>query len=104
MLDQFDQNYLVVNNLYHFKHIENIGLVVPTNVGVWQQAEVICNYVNKLQEEFISAEQLKASTNPKYQTLGEIMEKYERILSEQNLIDFTRIQTEAYALLEKNPA
>ena len=103
MLDQFDQNYLVVNNLYHFKHIENIGLVVPTNVGVWQQAEVICNYVNKLQEEFISAEQLKASSNPKYSALGEIMEKYEKILSEQNLIDFTRIQTEAYALLEKNP-
>ncbi|MCR4735445.1 MAG: ATP-dependent helicase [Treponema sp.] len=103
MLDQFDQKYLVENNLYHFKHIENFGLVVPTNVGVWQQAETICNYVNKLEEEFITAEQLKASSNPKYSALGEIMEKYEKILSEQNLIDFTRIQTEAYTLLEKNP-
>lgn len=102
MLDQFDQNYLVENNLYPIKKIENFGLVVPTNIGVWQQAETICNYVNKLQEEFISAEQLKASTNPKYHALGEIMEKYESILSEQNLIDFTRIQTEAYSLLKNN--
>lgn len=103
MLDQFDQNYLVENNLYHFKHVENYNLVISDRIGVWKQAEAICNYVNKLQEEFITADELKSSTNPKYVALGEIMEKYERILSEQNLIDFTRIQTEAFSLLENNP-
>ena len=74
MLDQFDQNYLVENNLYHFKHVENYNLVISDRIGVWKQAEAICNYVNKLQEEFITADELKSSTNPKYVALGEIMD------------------------------
>lgn len=103
MLDTFDQNYMVEENMYHFNNIENIDLILPSKGEVWKKAEIICEYVNKLQEEFITAEQLLESENETYRVLGHVMEKYEKLLADQNLIDFTRIQTEAYALLENNP-
>lgn len=103
MLDQFDQNYLVEENMYHFNNIDNIDLILPPRGGVWKKAEIICDYVNKLQEEFVTEDQLLESENEIYQVLGHIMEKYKKLLEDQNLIDFTRIQTEAYALLDNNP-
>ena len=103
MLDAFDQNYLVEENMYHFNNIENIELILPAKGGVWKKAEIICDYVNKLQEEFITSEQLQKSHDETYKVLGKVMEKYEKLLEDQNLIDFTRIQTEAYDLLDNNP-
>ena len=103
MLDAFDQNYMVEENMYHFNNIENIDLILPAKGGVWKKAKIICDYVNKLQEEFVTSEQLLKSQDETYQVLGHVMEKYEKLLAELNLIDFTRIQTEAYELLENNP-
>lgn len=103
MLDAFDQNYMVEENMYHFNNIENINLILPAKGGVWKKAKIICDYVNKLQEEFVTSEQLLESQDETYQVLGHVMEKYEKLLKDQNYIDFTRIQTEAYALLENNP-
>lgn len=103
MLDAFDQNYLVEENMYHFNNIENIDLILPPKGGVWKKAEIISDYVNKLQEELVTSEQLLKSRNETYRVLGLVMEKYEKLLAELNLIDFTRIQTEAYALLKNNP-
>ena len=39
-----------------------------------------------------------------YQVLGHVMEKYEKLLKDQNYIDFTRIQTEAYEVSATNYA
>ena len=103
MLDTFDQNYMVEENMYHFNNIENISLIINPTDGVWKKAQLICDYVNKLQEEFVTADKLLQSQDETYQILGHIMEKYEKLLKDQNYIDFTRIQTEAYALLENNP-
>ena len=103
MLDAFDQKYLVEENMYHFKNIENSKLILPSEGGDWRKAETISDYVNKLQEELVTSEQLLKSRNETYRVLGLVMEKYEKLLAELNLIDFTRIQTEAYALLKNNP-
>ncbi len=98
ILDAFDQNYMVEENMYHFNNINNIDLIQPVKGVVWKKAEIICEYVNKLQEEFVTAEQLLESQDETYQVLGYMMEKYEKLLKDQNYIDFTRIQTE---VLEK---
>lgn len=103
MLDAFDQNYMVEENMYHFNNIENISLIINPTDGVWKKAKLICDYVNKLQEEFVTADDLLASQDETYRVLGQVMQKYEKLLKDQNYIDFTRIQTEAYALLENNP-
>lgn len=103
MLDAFEQNYMVEENMYLFNNIDNINLLFQQKTGVWKKAEIICDFVNKLQEEFVTSEQLLQSQNEMYQVLGHVMEKYENLLKSQNYIDFTRIQTEAYALLNKNP-
>ena len=100
-LDAFDQTYLVEQNIRKFREIEDFDLVI-TDKRVWDQATAICTYVNKLSEELVSPEELKDDENPKLQALGEIMELYNQLLEEQNLLDFSKLQTVAYELLSNN--
>ena len=47
LLDAFDQQYMVFQNIDRFRSIPEINLV-PMTGGAWRQAGQICNYVNNL--------------------------------------------------------
>jgi DNA helicase-2/ATP-dependent DNA helicase PcrA len=47
-LDDFDQKYTIMRRINEFRSIENLSLVIPDNIGVWDQADTICRYVNNL--------------------------------------------------------
>ena len=51
ILDTFDQNYMVFQNIKRFKSIENIDMILPDSS--WKMSKEICVYVNNLQEEEI---------------------------------------------------
>jgi DNA helicase II / ATP-dependent DNA helicase PcrA len=102
-LDQFDQCYTVFQNIHKFRNIPNFEEVL-TNSGAWRQSGIICGFVNNLVEELVDPVKLKSDSNPKISTLGKILEIYQEILSENNLMDFSSIQTEAYWLLNNNPS
>lgn len=102
MLDQFDQSYMVFQNINKFRKIQGVETVL-TNVGAWRQAGEICVFVNNLVEELIDPDKLIADDNPRIVALGEILKTYQNILIENNLVDFSAMQTEAYWLLKNNP-
>lgn len=101
-LDAFDQSYTVFQNIYRFRAIKNFDTAV-SNQGAWKQAGEICSLVNNLSEELIDPAELMADADVRIAALGEILKVYQDILSENNLMDFSAIQTEAYWLLTNYP-
>lgn len=101
MLDQFDQSYMVFQNIHRFRNIPKINEVL-TNDGAWRQAGEICEFLNNLSEELVDPADLKTDPNPQIVALGTMLETYRVILSENNLLDFSAIQTEAYLLIKNN--
>jgi len=101
-LDAFDQRYTVFQNIYRFRAISNFDTVVSIQ-GAWRQAGEICKLVNNLSEELIDPATLMADRDARISALGEILNVYQDVLAENNLMDFSAIQTEAYWLLTNYP-
>lgn len=64
----------------------------------------ICGFVNNLAEELVDPALLKKDRDPQIAALGGMLETYQAVLSENNLMDFASIQTVAYRLLKENPS
>ncbi|NLB78366.1 MAG: ATP-dependent helicase, partial [Clostridiaceae bacterium] len=102
LLDDFDQKYSVFQNIYKFRNLSSFDVLAMPNTS-WQQAERICFYVNTLSEELITASALQGDSNPEVRALGDLYAAYTLFLEEENLLDFSTIQTAAYKLLKNNP-
>lgn len=98
LLDAFDQQYMVFQNIHRFRNIPEVEIALP-NGGAWKQSETICNYVNNLSEELVTPEELMADSDLAIAALGRMLKEYRDILIEGNLMDFSSIQIEAYHLL-----
>ena len=98
LLDAFDQKYTVFQNIYQFRNIPNVDAVLPDS-GAWKQSEVICGYVNNLSEELVSPDDLERDVDPAISAMGTILRTYQKLLNENNLMDFSSIQVETYHLL-----
>ena len=61
LMDSFDQQYMVFQNIHRFRSIPEIEIVLP-NGGAWKQAETICSFVNNLSEELVSPEELMSDS------------------------------------------
>ena len=101
LLDAFDQQYMVFQNIHRFRNIPEVESALP-NGGAWKQAEAICNYVNNLSEELVTPEELMSDSDLSIAALGRMLQAYRAILTEGNLMDFSSIQIEAYHLLQDN--
>lgn len=101
-LDSFDQSYTVFQNIYKFRGIKGFDTVV-SGQGAWKQSKEICDLVNKLSEELIDPAALMDDNDVRIAALGEILKVYQDVLAENNLMDFSSIQTEAYWLLTNYP-
>ena len=102
MLDQFDQKYLIFQHINRFRNLDHYKDIFSTNKGVWWQAGEIASYVGKLSEELVDTNMMLEDDDPEIIAIANIMEEYQAILDEENLIDFSSIQTEAYRLLVEN--
>ena len=101
LLDAFDQQYMVFQNIHRFRSIPEVEVALP-NGGAWKQSEAICNYVNNLSEELVTPEELMSDFDPSIAALGRMLKEYRDVLTEGNLMDFSSIQIEAYHLLQDN--
>jgi superfamily I DNA and RNA helicases len=102
VLDQFDQAYLVFQNFYRFANIEDIDVLLRQK-STWYKARKICGWVNSLAEELITPEILATEETIEAQVLTRVYLKYNELLVEQNMLDFTGIQVEALRMLTKVP-
>ena len=101
-LDDFDQKYMVFQNIRMFQRIPGFADVITSRFA-WEQAKEICLYVNNLTEELVDTDKLSSSKNANYKAIGEILKTYQQLVAENNYLDFSGIQTEAYWLLSKHP-
>ncbi|MCM1316319.1 MAG: UvrD-helicase domain-containing protein, partial [Alistipes senegalensis] len=103
LLDGFDQQYLIFQNINKFNSIPDIDTFFG-NQGAWKKASYISYLVNVLNEELVDFEALCRDSDLDIQLVGEIIKIYNSILDEQNMLDFSAIQTQAYFMLKNNPA
>lgn len=100
-LDDFDQQYIVFQNISQFRAIQDVEALLPDS-GAWKRAGEICNFVNNLSEELIDPDELIQDDDVQIVALGKTLKLYQNILFENNYIDFSGIQTEAYWLLSNH--
>lgn len=101
LLDAFDQKYTVFQNIYEFRNIPNVDAVLPDS-GAWKQSEAICGYVNNLSEELVLPDDLERDADPAISAMGTILRAYQKLLNDNNLMDFSSIQVETYRLLTEH--
>lgn len=109
--DQFEQQYMVYENLKEFEKIPNFRLVVPLSYinkageeilfSPWRRCRTICQYVNRLSEELMNPADMTVSSDEKTRVLGWMMIRYEKLAKKKNFLDFTKLQTEAYYILSE---
>ena len=101
LLDTFDQQYLVFRNINKFKAIPGIECIMPKG-GSWKWAQAICGYSNNLTEELVDIKSMMTDNDLEISTIAKVVNLYETMLDEENLIDFSSIQTKCYQLLKEN--
>ena len=108
MLDQFDQNYMILQNLRSFEEIEGIDALyemvkMKRKAPAWDKAKMLAALINKFVEEMVNTEKMKQDPRKELSAMALCMEKYRELLISENAIDFSTMQTECYALLKKRP-
>lgn len=101
LLDAFDQQYMIFQNLDRFKNIPGVDELLP-NSSNWRQAGKVCSYANMLSEELIDPDSLIVDPDPEISALGQLLKTYDNIIKTENLLDFSSIQVEAYQLLQNH--
>jgi DNA helicase-2/ATP-dependent DNA helicase PcrA len=104
LMDQFDQQYFLYENLEAYRSIPNCEAVLGTAaVSSWNKSESLLKWVNKISEEALDPEVLCTATDERIRAVGECYKLYHRQLDEANALDFSTIQIEALRLLQKHP-
>ncbi|MGE6136353.1 ATP-dependent helicase [Aeromonas salmonicida] len=104
LMDQFDQQYLIYQNLREFKDIDGIEHIQGEHkLPVWIKSENLMNWLNKASEEVLDVDALCLSPDVAINALGESYRVYQSLLVKHNALDFSCIQLETYYLLRENP-
>jgi DNA helicase II / ATP-dependent DNA helicase PcrA len=103
LMDQFDQQYFLYQNLNDFRQIDNVDQILGSDkTPVWAKSENLLQWINKVTEEAIDHQRLIESNDEALIALGECYDLYQRKLDEHNALDFSTIQLEALNLLRNH--
>jgi len=103
LMDQFDQQYYLYQNLNKFREIENADQILGSDkTPAWSKSENLLHWINKVTEEAIDHNRLLESGDTALIALGECYELYQELLVERNALDFSTIQLEALNLLRNH--
>lgn len=108
LMDDFELHYLVYRNLDSFLAIDNAVYLTlkdgsykePTPISRTQR---LVYWLNKVNEEMLDPRVLIESNDVPVRALGEAYRLYERLLADNNALDFGMIQTTMLKLLEDHP-
>lgn len=104
MMDQFEQQYFVYQSIYKFRGIDGFeALFEGKKISRWNQSGQLVKWINKISEENVDIDKLLDFDNYQIQLIGEVYNKYNSLMDEENTLDFSGIQVEAYTLLKNNP-
>ncbi|MFZ4580546.1 MAG: UvrD-helicase domain-containing protein, partial [Myxococcota bacterium] len=104
VLDQFEQQYLLFRRMREFRAVEGIEAVIGAGLqSGWDIAEKLARRFNQCSEELLDADTLSQSDHADVAALGRLYERYLALLVEENSLDFSTIQVEAWRLLDSRP-
>ena len=104
VLDAFEQNFLLYDNIYDFLHIEGIEeLIGEHKVSLWRKGSELAEKINIVSEEMLDIASLEKSEEKAVQCLAKCYKKYKELLEEENALDFSTIQIETYDMLSSHP-
>lgn len=105
LLDQFDQRFFIYRNIKSYLAVEDAELLLGDfRTSNWIKADKLIGYINTVGEENLDVEILKKAEDHGVRAIGEFYEIYSKQVEEDNSLDFSFIQTEAYNLLNNNPS
>ena len=103
LLDQFEQQYIIFQNISRFRQIENYESVFfEKKLGAWKQSGELAHYISLITEELVDEELLINDNREYISALGKVCRLYKEILDEENILDFSGIQIEVLNLLKNN--
>ncbi|MGP2522357.1 ATP-dependent helicase [Pantoea ananatis] len=103
LMDQFDQQYFLYQNLREFKDINGIEHIQGEHkLPAWAKSENLMRWLNKASEEILNVDALCFSPDIAISALGESYRIYQVLLAKHNAMDFSCIQLETYYLLRDN--
>ena len=104
LFDQFEQAFCIYRRINEFLAIEDITeLIGNYNTSYWSKASSIATRINVVSEEMLDVDKLEASDEAAIRSLAKAYRIYRTILEEENALDFSSIQLEAYELLANQP-
>jgi DNA helicase II / ATP-dependent DNA helicase PcrA len=105
ILDQFDQRYFIFRKMKDLAKVPGVASLLQVSTSSsWTAAELAVDYVNKVSEELLDVGKLKTATDPAIAAIGNLSEAYQQLLADENALDFSTIQVEAWRLLDSQPA
>lgn len=104
LFDQFEQVFTIFRHIYEFLAIDEItDLIGEHNVSNWIRAKTIAEKVNIVSEEVLDVGQIEHSKHGSVRALARCYRFYEKILEDENALDFSTIQLATYKLLTEHP-
>ena len=104
LFDQFEQIFMIFQHIREFMAVEEFtDLIGDHRVSLWIKAQSIAEKVNVVSEEILDVEKLEKSKRASVRALAKCYKIYKEILEEENALDFSTIQLEAYQLLTNHP-
>ena len=103
VLDQFDQQYFLYQRMRDYGKIDNIGVLFGHLLSRWKKSEVLLKWINKISEEHIDVDKLAEDEDLRMKALSECYRLYEKQLTDNDALDFSTIQLEAFRLIQNHP-
>jgi DNA helicase II / ATP-dependent DNA helicase PcrA len=86
VMDQFDQQYMIYQNIKLFLEIYGIHLLTSTQSN-WRKAVEITKWINKVSEELLSLETLVQAQDEEIKVLGECCQIYKQLCGRENVLE-----------------
>ncbi len=104
VLDDFEQTFLLYDNIYDFINIDGITeLIGDHKVSLWRKASELSEKINIVSEEMLDVSALENSEDKAIKCLAACYKKYKSLLEDENALDFSTIQIEAYEMITSHP-
>jgi DNA helicase-2/ATP-dependent DNA helicase PcrA len=101
LLDTFDQGYMVFQNIRRFREIPGYEELFEKG-GAWRQATEICGNIGNLSEELVDVGKMLKAKDAKVKALANVYVEYQKLLTENNWLDFAAIQVECFRMLTEH--
>lgn len=101
LFDQFDQQFFIYRNLSKFDQIENLGHLIKVDDSNWTKSAELLKIINTANEELLAVETLLQAPDAAVVVLGHCLALYNKLLEENNSLDFATIQAETLKLLQE---